>query len=168
MKILVLGGTSGIGKIVADHFSATAVSRSTGHGLPDNSEKVVDLSLEYDIIINCIPDESQNSILELLWEKHKELNLATYFITVGSMGYRFKSEDHHKNQLQDYAEKILFDQNKLRHTLINPAWCYNAKDSSPIPLVSESQLLDIFKFLIDQYRYNTVISIIEVKGKNVL
>ena len=168
MKILVLGGTAGIGKIVADHFSATAISRSTGHGLPENSEKVVGLSLEYDIVINCIPDESQNSILELLWEEHKRLNLNTYFITMGTMGYRFKSKDHHKVLLQEYSEKLLFDQNRLRHTLVNPAWCYNTKDPSPIPTVSESQLLDIFKFLVDQSKYDTVISMIEVKGKNVL
>jgi len=165
MKILVLGGTSGIGKLVADYFSATAVSRSTGHGLPENAEKVISLSLEYEIIVNCIPDESQNIILELLWEEHKKLNLNTYFITVGSMGYRFKSKDHHKNLLQEFSEKLLLDQSKLRHTLVNPAWCYNAKDPSPISLVEESQLLDIFKFLVDQYRYNSVISMIEVKGK---
>lgn len=165
MKILVLGGTAGIGKLVADHFSATAVSRSTGHALPENIKKVLDLSLEYDIIINCVPDESQNLILESLWEEHKKLNLSTYFITVGSMGYRFKSKDHHKNLLQEYSEKLLFDQSKLRHTLVNPAWCYNAKDESPISLVEESQLLDIFKFLVEQYRYNSVISLIEVKGK---
>lgn len=165
MKILVLGGTSGIGKLAADYFSATAISRSTGHTLPENAKKVLDLSLGYDIIINCIPDESQNAILELLWEEHKKLNLSTYFITVGSMGYRFKSKDHHKNLLQEYSEKLLLDQSKLRHTLINPAWCYNAKDESPISLVEASQLLDIFKFLVDQYRYNSVISLIEVKGK---
>lgn len=165
MKILVLGGTSGIGKLVSDHFSATAVSRSTGHSLPENAEKVVSLSLDYDIIINCIPDESQNSILELLWEEHKKLNLDTYFITVGSMGYRFKSKDHHKNLLQEYCEKLLLDQSKLRHTLVNPAWCYNAKDESPISLVGKSQILDIFKFLMEQCRYNSVISLIEVKGK---
>ncbi len=165
MKILIIGGTEGIGKVLSDKFDATAISRRTGHAVPENIDTIVELSLGYDVIINCIPDENQNLILDKLWNQHKDLNLETYFITLGSMSWRLNFDDHCKNRLQKFSEEVIFDDSKLRHTLLNPAWCFNTKAPSPIPVIIEDQIIDIFTFLLDQTKYNSVIPFIEIKGK---
>lgn len=165
MRILILGGTKGIGKLLADHFNATAISRITGHGVPHDNDKIIDLSLSYDIIINCIPDANQNDILQLLWDEHKKNNLKTYFITIGSMGYRLHPMDHPKGQLQHYAEQLLYEKCDLKHTLVNLSWCFNSTDDALLTLISEQYIIDIFDFLIKQKEYDSMISLIEIKGK---
>jgi len=64
MKILVIGGTEGIGLLISKHFDATAISRRTGHSVPENNQQIVELSRNFDVIVNCIPDINQNIILE--------------------------------------------------------------------------------------------------------
>ncbi len=165
MKILVIGGTEGIGSLISKHFDSTAISRRTGHSVPENNQTIKDLSRSFDVIINCIPDINQNIILEELWQDHTEQGLSTYFITVGSMSWRINTDEHPKKRLYNFSEKLIYDNSKLRHTLVNLTWCYNCKDQALLSKISENQILDCIKFLIDQIRFNTVISMIELKGK---
>lgn len=70
MKIVITGHTTGIGKFLYDKFlqhghKVVGVSRSTGHALPDNIAKVIDLSVGCDLFINNT-SESQLELLEKL------------------------------------------------------------------------------------------------------
>jgi NAD(P)-dependent dehydrogenase (short-subunit alcohol dehydrogenase family) len=63
MKILVVGGSSGLGQAVTEHFGADQVSRSNGYVVPDDIDKIAELSFNYDVVINCLPDSNQNKLL---------------------------------------------------------------------------------------------------------
>jgi len=81
MKILVIGGGSGIGKDVVDYFAPDSAnaSRSTGYNImdPDSRRDIADMSLEYDAVLNhaYTGDMSQYMMLKLLyafWNKEKK------------------------------------------------------------------------------------------------
>ena len=165
MKILVLGGTSGLGAAIVSHFNADHVSRTTGHAIPDAVNQVVEKSLNYDIIVNCIPDSNQNKILFSMFEAHHNQGLKTYFITVGSMSWRFKESGHSKRDLFDWNESILLKPTSVKHTLLNPAYLWNSNDQAPIEKISEQEMIETIDFLIKQgYNRHSVISLLEIKG----
>jgi len=165
MKLLVIGGTSGLGLAISEKFGGLAISSRTGHGIPENIDKVIGLSLNYDVVINCLPDINQNRLLFPMYEQHDQLNLSTYFITVGSMSWRFHTAEHSKRALFDWAENLILKDTKLKHTLINPAYLWNSKNQGDIEPISSKEILETIDFLIQNRYNNSVISLLEIKGQ---
>jgi hypothetical protein len=163
MKTLVIGGTSGLGRALSVHYGADAVGRSTGHSVPENTQSLIDLSINYDCVINCIPDNNQNAVLFPMYEHHDRLNKSTYFITVGSMSWRLHDSDHSKRQLFDWNEQQILRKTQLRHTLVNPAWLWHSPDTAEITKVQQEEMFKLFDFLLS-LPYNSVIHLIEIKG----
>jgi NAD(P)-dependent dehydrogenase (short-subunit alcohol dehydrogenase family) len=167
MKLLVVGGTSGLGLAISERFGGVAVSTRTGHGIPENIDRVIEISLEYDVVINCLPDSNQNKLLFPMYEAHDKKKLSTYFITVGSMSWRFHTEEHSKRALFDWAETLILKDTKLKHTLVNPAYLWNSKNQGDMTPISSKEMLDTIDFLL-QNRYNdSVISLLEIKGQHI-
>ena len=166
MSILVIGGTSGIGKVIAIEFSGDAISSRTGHNVPDDLDRIINMSKDYDIIINCLPSKEQNLLLETLYNVHNELKLSTYFITVGSMSYKLPNGTEFKKSLFKFSEDLLFKKSTVKHTLINPAWCFNAHDAdtAPLTLIRENELIATFRLLLATKDWTSVISMLEIKG----
>ncbi len=164
MKILVIGGTSGLGKEICNFFNSTAIGRSNGYSFPDNQNKIEELSLSYDIIVNCIPDENQLNCLESLYNLHEKHNLSTYFITIGSMSYKINNEDHFKNRLLKFSDYLLTRKNKIKHTIINTAELFNSKNSVFFTKIEKHEILSVINFLISTKSMNLNINNIEIHG----
>lgn len=75
MKVLVIGGSKGIGKDIVDYFNGKSVSRETGHNIqaPANRTKIKEMSLDFDIVVNhaFCGDNSQNFMLKELIDHWK-------------------------------------------------------------------------------------------------
>lgn len=164
MKILVVGGTSGFGKDIAEHFNADAIGRKTGHNLPENLGAVVELTKNYNCIINCVSDSTQGLIASAMFDEHHRLNLNTYFITVGSMTWRIETPEQGKRQLFDWAESLITIKTTVKHTLLNPAWMYNTKEVGLFDSISKDDMLSLFEFLIKRFTLNSTISMIDIQG----
>lgn len=162
MRILVLGGSGGVGRTIADHFKADSASRSTGHGMPGNLDAIEELSYNYDVIINTIPDERfQTMILDRLYKSHNDKQLATYFITFGSMAWHIHPEER---DLVDWIEKNAVAPATVKHTLLNTTWCWNSKDNATLARVQPDEILDAIEFLLKYKDHEAVLSLIEIKG----
>jgi hypothetical protein len=166
MKILVIGGTEGIGKVIADSFNATAVSSRTGHGVPEHTDKLIELSFEYEVVINCIPDDNQLVLLEKMLNVYK-LQKKPYFITLGSLGWRLEQDTDTKRKLFNFCETLITSKIKPKHTLINVSWCWNNKGSPPLlkPIVQQ-EIIDVVAFLLSYAKNDACINLIEIKGSN--
>lgn len=165
MKILVIGGSIGLGKAIVEKYNADQVSRSNGYPIPDKTQEVLDLSVNYDVIVNCIPDSNQNLILEKLFQLHHDKGLKTYFLTVGSMSHRLHSPGHSKKDLHDWNEKILTLKTSVKHTLLHPAYLWNSFDEGIAEPISKDEILNTIDFLITQgYNNKSNIAILEIKG----
>lgn len=166
MKILVVGGSRGLGQAIVEHFGADQISASTGFPIPEAINEAIEHSLNYDVIINCLPDSNQNKLLMPMYNTHHENGLKTYFITVGSMSWRFNQIGHSKRDLFDWNEKMLIRPSTVKHTLLNPAYLWNSKDEGPVEQISKQEMLETIDFLVKQgYNNNSVISLIEIKGQ---
>lgn len=165
MKILVIGGTSGLGKAIVDKYNADHISSSTGYPIPETLNEAIEHSLNYEVVINCLPDSNQNKLLIPMFNAHHDQNLKTYFITIGSMSWRFNSTGHSKRDLFDWNERMLIKRTTLRHTLLNPAYLWNSKDEGPVEKINEKEMLETIDFLIQHsYTSESVISLLEIKG----
>lgn len=167
MKILVIGGTEGIGKVIAEAFTATAVSSRTGHGVPENTDKLINESLDYDVIVNCIPDDNQLLLLEKMISASELNSKKTYFITLGSLAWRFEQDTDTKRKLFNFCETLITSKIKAKHTLVNVSWCWNNKGSEPLlkPIVQQ-EIIDVFTFLLSYATNDACINLIEIKGSN--
>lgn len=164
MKGLVIGGTGNIGRLLCETFSFD----STKYRVPEDLDKIIELSYNYNVIINCIPDINQNVLLENLYQSHTEQNLKTHLITLGSMSYRINDSDHPKNKLLDVSESLLLKKSTVKHTLVNLTWCFNNSNVEIMSLISRDDIINVFNFLINNANKDSIISMIEIKGKNVL
>jgi hypothetical protein len=165
MKILVIGGTRGLGQAIVEKYNADHISTSTGFPIPEKLTQAIAYSLNYDIIINCIPDSNQNKVLWPMYAAHNELGLKTYFITVGSMSWRFNEATHSKRALFDWNESILLMPGTTKHTLLNPAHLWSSSKDAPVEHITPKEILDTVDFLIKHsYTSASVISLIEIKG----
>ena len=99
MKILVIGGSRGIGKAVCDAFNpnSLSVSRTNGYDIKNTNDrkKIAQLSLEYDIVLNhaYCGDESQTYMLEELittWNTNKKCG---YIFNTGSISTYYNKND---------------------------------------------------------------------------
>ena len=161
MKILVIGGTSGLGKEIVDNFNADYVSRKDNLSLAETVIK----AKQYDIVINCISDGSQFDVMKSLIDHNKE----NYNITIGGLKGRLRP-GHTKHKIYELNESIVFGKNVINHTLINPAWLWNTKDENPtLEPIGPEDMITTIKFLIEYYReFNSIITQIDIKGgKNV-
>jgi len=168
MKVLVVGGSSGLGLAISKHFSADQVSRSNGYAVPEKIQEIIDLSFNYDVVINCLPDSNQNKLLFPMFEQHDQKSLTTYFITVGSMSWRFHTTEHSKRELFDWAEGLILRNTRLKHTLLNPAYLWNSKNQGHLAEISQEEMIKVIDFLV-RFGYNSTVSLLEIKGpyKNV-
>lgn len=164
MKLLVIGGSSGLGLAISKEFSADQISRSNGYTIPDSIEQAIAKSLDYDVVINCLPDSNQNKLLFPMYEAHDQKGRSTYFITVGSMSWRFSPPQHSKRELFDWSEGLILRNTKLKHTLLNPAFLWNSKNQGQLAEISQKDMLLTIDFLLRSNYNNSVISLIEIKG----
>lgn len=121
MKILMTGHTTGLGKILYEHFSkeheVVGVSRSTGHNLKEQStiDYIVSEAEKYDIFINnTFQFERQLELVQALRGK-------TRVVSFGSIASMFSKnvewniygkfkkdlEDYHRQQSSGGANDIL-------------------------------------------------------------
>lgn len=88
-NILVIGGSKGTGKSIVDYFSASSVSRSTGHDITDadSRTKVAVLSLDYDVVVNhaYTVENNQLDMLESIVAAWIENNKSGIIINTGSI-----------------------------------------------------------------------------------
>ena len=165
MKILVVGGSSGLGKSIVEKYNADNISTSVGFPIPEKLNEAVAMSMNYDVVVNCLPDSNQNKLLTAMYRSHSAEDLPTYFITIGSMSWRLHQSGHSKRDLFDWNERILISPTKVRHTLLNPAYLWNSKDEGPVEKINEKEMLDTIDFLIQRsYTSASVISLLEIKG----
>jgi NAD(P)-dependent dehydrogenase (short-subunit alcohol dehydrogenase family) len=116
MKILVIGGSSSIGKEVCENFSPNSfsVSRSNGYDIRklEDRIKISDLSLEYDAVLNhaYCGDHSQTHMLEALIYKWDENKKNGYIFNTGTVNTYYDRSDWnmypvHKNLQDDIIKR---------------------------------------------------------------
>lgn len=164
IKGLVIGGTGNIGKLLCETFQFNP----TLYRVPEDLEKIIGLSFNYEVVINCIPDINQNILLQTLFIEHSKKNLKTYLITLGSMSYKDNNSEHSKNKLIKLSESILYTKSTVRHTIVNLTWCFNHEKNDIMYPISKSDIINVFQFLLASKDKDSVVSMIEIKGKHVL
>lgn len=165
-KILVIGGTNGLGKSLANHFNALGIGRSNGYALPDATDAVVSLSIDYNVVINCLPDVNQNTIIKSLWRKHVELDKDTYFISIGSLSTKVEKYMTTKKELVDITDKFWLEETKCKHTLIAPANLEGVDlPFTPLKYESVAKIINALITLFNNDEY--VLGTVEVVGKHV-
>lgn len=161
MKILVVGGTSGAGKEIADYLDADRIGRKDNLSLAE----IIIKAKSYDVVINCISDNYQFDVMKGLVDHNKE----NYNITFGGLKGRLRP-GHTKHKIHELSESIVFNKNYQKHTLVNPAWLWTTCDENPnLEPIQPKDMLTTIKFLLDYYQeFNSVITQIDIKGgKNV-
>ena len=95
MKFLVTGGNRGLGKVITDRFDATSISRENGFNITKDLDRIVNLSLDYDIFVNNAfdgpPHESwanfaQSQVYMSVYDAWFKANKVGYIINIGSVG----------------------------------------------------------------------------------
>lgn len=88
MKILVTGGNRGLGKHIVDKLGADSISRTNGYDISTESDKIVSLSLGYDVFINNAfdGDFSQSKLYYKMFDEWKAHKKTGYIINIGSTG----------------------------------------------------------------------------------
>jgi NAD(P)-dependent dehydrogenase (short-subunit alcohol dehydrogenase family) len=88
-KMLVIGGSKGIGKSIVDCFSADSVSRTTGFDITDKIDRsrIARMSLNYDVVVNHAYTKENHQLLMLEslvdeWIKNEKLGV---IINTGSI-----------------------------------------------------------------------------------
>ena len=109
-KVLVIGGSRGIGLSIVNHFKGDSVSRSNGYDITNTPgrKKAADLSLNYDVVVNhaYTGDFSQILMLKELCSLWKEKGKEGYIIHTGSMSsYRFNDRKDEKWWFMAAAKK---------------------------------------------------------------
>lgn len=109
-KILVIGGSRGIGLDIVTHFKGVSVSRSNGYDITETSgrKKTAELSLNYNVIVNhaYTGDFSQLLMLKELCFLWRKKGKEGYIINTGSMSsYRFNDRKDEKWWFMAAAKK---------------------------------------------------------------
>lgn len=88
-KMLVIGGSKGIGNSLVEYFKADNVSRANGYDITviADRHKIADLSIDYDVVVNhaYTTDNSQLYMLQLLVNKWIANNKQGTIINTGSI-----------------------------------------------------------------------------------
>jgi hypothetical protein len=162
-KILVIGGTKGLGLEIVNKFNAQGIGRSNGYDSV-NIQPILELSEKFSIVINCLPNDDQYDVVAQMVKYHSDKNLSTYFITVGSMSYRINDQYHVKNKLVRLNEQLLLTRSSVKHTLINPAELFNTPQTVYCDRISKEEILSTFEFLINTNLWASTIPLIEIRG----
>lgn len=95
MKILVIGGSQGIGKAVVEYFNGTNVSKSLGYNInkDDDRKRILEMSLEHNAVLNHAysGNNSQSTMLIELIEYWKENNKDGYIFNTGTVNTYFSN-----------------------------------------------------------------------------
>ena len=110
LKVLVVGGSRGIGLALVNHFQGESVSRAGGHDIRDPAKRgeIAALSLQYDVVINhaYTGDFSQFFMLKELVSLWTEKGKEGWIIHTGSMSsHRFHSGKDEKWRFMAAAKK---------------------------------------------------------------
>lgn len=96
MKILIIGHTYGLGKMIYDcltvNHKCTGISRATGHDLTNRAtvKEVVQLSLDYDHVINvCKVFPAQVDLLLEIYSLWEQENKTGKIISIGGLTSEF-------------------------------------------------------------------------------
>jgi short-subunit dehydrogenase len=117
MKVLITGNqyyglSAELYKLYPD---ATFCSRTTGYELTnaEDQRRFAKLSLDYDIIINCVAlwKFEQTNLLETIWKECEQHNHAPHIINIGSTTDRVKKAtawryNAEKKALRDYSNSL--------------------------------------------------------------
>lgn len=90
MNIMITGHTSAIGSVLYNHLgnshNVTGISRATDYDLNYDIEKIVDLSVNYDTVINLANvGTTQSKLLYLINKRWKEKSKEGKIISFGSL-----------------------------------------------------------------------------------
>lgn len=118
MKILTTGNPNyGLAKAIQETMGGDFVSRSTGHDLCDDQvrQQVAQMSLDYDVFINCAAlwRFHQSLVLETVWNAWKEAGKKGRIVNIGSTAdtgvrgtsWRYPIE---KKALKEYSRNMTY------------------------------------------------------------
>jgi hypothetical protein len=172
MDILVIGNTSGLGKLCYEHFSnlhkVGGVNRST-HDLENESDvyRVIDLAENFDVVLNiCKVQPAQNLILLKTYERWKLKEHSGYIISIGSLATNFDRNNFsewvdgemisylsHKQELENIHDSIAHNQpfgDQPRSTLIKPLNIGQKKQERvDEPYNTEIDILELIEYCVD-------------------
>jgi len=95
MKMMITGGNRGLGLALANHFHGDSFSRSTGHDITTDNEKLSRASLDYDVFVNNAfdgpfqeswADFGQTRLLWAVAERWRLEQKSGLIINIGSVG----------------------------------------------------------------------------------
>tara|TARA_B100000809_G_C15084652_1_gene510960 strand:+ start:1021 stop:1644 length:624 start_codon:yes stop_codon:yes gene_type:complete len=118
-KVLVIGGTRGIGKEIVDHFGGDSISRHGGQfpgletepgfdiRIQEDRKKIAYVSDEYDICINHAYSDSEEEpiggsqafMLKEIYDRWKETNWNGYLFNSSSDSTKIYRMKQHKNMM---------------------------------------------------------------------
>lgn len=156
MKIIITGHTTGIGKFLYDEFvkhgdEVIGVSRSTGYTLPDDIDRVIELSSDCDMFINNTSD-GQLELLEKLHDKVDKI------IVMGSIAgdYHQLIQSKYSATKQELAQKCkelsLRPNNKILHLKISMLEDAVSSDN----LISFKEVFDTIQFWLSVPRLTNI------------
>ena len=136
MKTLVIGGTGGIGKELANKFLADAVGRTTDL----TSDSFLESCSDYDLIINCLPTEYQYELAVKLFDYLNSLDKKTRVITFGNTGCRLFETSNYKRKIAEWNDQLTVSKTFIQHTLLHISWAWNSADQCPIQKLSKNDI----------------------------
>jgi NAD(P)-dependent dehydrogenase (short-subunit alcohol dehydrogenase family) len=95
MKMLVTGGSRGLGLTLVNHFNAVSISRQQGYDITKQAKEIAEQSLKFDIFINNAfdgpPHEpwanfAQTNLLYEVYQTWKSNDKQGYIFNIGSVG----------------------------------------------------------------------------------
>lgn len=132
MRCVVTGHTSGIGKVIYEHFlskgwTVFGMSRSNGYNIIDDQDKIIEESADCDIFVNCAYDGiGQLELLNRLHDRVKNM------IVIGSVAADWakiwKDYGSNKFDLQERCKELALEDNKNFANIfyLKLAFCENA------------------------------------------
>ena len=116
MNILITGHTSSIGSVLYEHLSknnyVTGISRATGYDLNYDTEKITDLSVNYDCFINLANvGTTQSKLLYSINKRWQDRNKQGKIISFGSLitEVNFQLIENIKADYDMIASKLLLE-----------------------------------------------------------
>jgi hypothetical protein len=95
MKVLITGGSKGLGKHLAETFDGTSISRANGLDIVKDYAAIANMSLDYDVFVNNAfdgpPQEEwanfgQVHVLEAVYDLWSKNNKSGHIYNIGSVG----------------------------------------------------------------------------------
>lgn len=160
MKMLVVGGSQGIGKEIKSYYQAESISRTENYTFPDNTKEIIDACSTYDIIINCIHGSNQLNLSKTLFEALENKTI----ISIGSLSYIFEPENP-KRELNDWNKELIFNNSSVKHVIINLSWCFNCRDEAKLTKIKREDIFSAIDFITKMHYSTSSIMQIDIKGK---